>query len=80
MATSRDVLGLNPESIVLPNGEQLEISAYYSLGNRGISINIVGNDKTLIQVGGFKHSETSYDPSVIFLTPKGLYLSLLVGQ
>lgn len=80
MAKPEDVLGLSLESVVLPNGEYLEISASYSPGNRGISINVVSDNKTLVHVSGFKHSETSYDPSVVFLTPKGLHLSLMVGQ
>ncbi len=80
MANPEDLLGLSPKSVVLPNGECLEISASYSPGNRGMSINVMSGSKTLVHVGGFKHSETSYDPSVIFLTPKGLHLSLIMGQ
>jgi hypothetical protein len=80
MAKPEEVLSLNSESVFLPNGEQLEISASYSVGNRGMSINVFSSNKMLFQLGGFKYSETSYDPNIIFLTPKGLYLSLMMGS
>jgi hypothetical protein len=80
MAQSEESLYLSPQSIVLPNGECFEISASYSPGNRGMSINVMSDGKHLIHVGGFKYRETTYDPSVIFMTPKGLHLSLMVGQ
>lgn len=75
----QDLLGLNLELVVLPNGEHLKISVAYSTGNRGVSIRVVSEDRTLLHIGGFKSRETSYDPDVIFLTPKGLHVSLMVG-
>jgi hypothetical protein len=79
MAKSDEVLNLNLEPVFLPNGEKLEISASYSIGNRGMSINVSSENKNLVQLGGFKYSEESYDPNIVFLTPKGLYLSLMMG-
>lgn len=75
-----EILTLNSQEIILSNGEKLEISVSYATINRGINIIVISDNKTLINVGGFKSSETSYDPSVVFLTPQGLHLSLTVGN
>ncbi|MBL1208680.1 hypothetical protein [Geminocystis sp. GBBB08] len=75
-----EILTLNSQEIILSNGEKLQISVSYATINRGINIIVISDNKTLINVGGFKSSETSYDPSVIFLTPQGLHLSLMVGN
>ncbi|BAQ61869.1 hypothetical protein GM3708_2275 [Geminocystis sp. NIES-3708] len=75
-----EILVLNSQIIILPNDEKLEITVSYAKANRGISLCVISNNKTLIYVGGFKSCETGYDPSIIFLTPKGLHLSLMVGN
>lgn len=75
-----EILTLKSREIILSNGEKLEISVSYATINRGINIVVINNNKTLINVGGFKSSETTYDPSVVFLTPKGIHLSLMVGN
>lgn len=75
-----EILTLNSQKIILSNGEKLEISVSYAEVNRGINIIVISDNKTLINVGGFKSSEISYDPSIIFLTPLGLHLSLMIGN
>lgn len=75
-----EILTLNSHEIILSNGEKLEIFVSYAKINRGINIIVVSNNKTLINVGGFKSSEASYDPSIVFLTPLGIHLSLMVGN
>ncbi|BAQ64072.1 hypothetical protein [Geminocystis sp. NIES-3709] len=75
-----EILILNSQGLILPNNEQLEITVSYARANRGISISVIYDNQTLINVGGFKYNETGYDPSIIFMTPKGLHLSLMVGN
>lgn len=75
-----EILTLNSREITLSNDEKIEVSVSYATINRGINIIVISDNKTLINVGGFKSSETSYDPSIIFLTPQGMHLSLMVGN
>lgn len=74
------ILGLKSRKIILPNDEEIEVSVSYSTINLGISIIVISENKTLIHVGGFKSSDMSYDPSIMLLTPKGIHLSLMVGN
>ncbi|MCC5621107.1 hypothetical protein [Nostoc sp. CHAB 5715] len=78
-AEAQNVLGIHFVPVRLPNGEVLNVDITYSTENRGISIRILSKDTTLIQVGGFKRQEISYDPNVIFITPNGIYVSAMVG-
>ncbi|BAQ60720.1 hypothetical protein GM3708_1126 [Geminocystis sp. NIES-3708] len=73
-----EILTLNSQEIILFNGGKLQISVSYARINRDINIIVISDNKTLINVGGFKSSETSYDPSIIFLTPQGQHLSLMI--
>jgi hypothetical protein len=73
------VIGLHEEEINIPNGEQLKVSVTYDPINRGISIYVMSKGKFLLQVGGFKRQESSHDPNVMFLTPGGECVSLIVG-
>jgi hypothetical protein len=77
---AKNVLGIHLVPVKLPNDEILSIDITYSIDNRGISISVSSEGITLIQVGGFKKQATSYDPNVLFLTPKGLYISIMVGN
>lgn len=77
--TPHGLLELPIEEIMLPNDEQLKISVTYSMENRGVRIRVMSGDTVLLHVGGFKSQERSYDPDVFFLTPKGLYVSLMIG-
>ncbi len=74
------IIGLKSQKVILPNDEAIEVSVSYSIINLGISIIVISENQTIINVGGFKSSEMSYDPSIIFLTPKGIHLSLMVGN
>jgi hypothetical protein len=44
-----------------------------------LSFVITQDGKTLLNVGGFKRGDMDYDPSVIFLTPGGIHVSIMVG-
>ncbi|MEH2462821.1 hypothetical protein [Nostoc sp.] len=76
---AQNLLGIHLAPVRLPNGKVLNVDITYSTENRGISITILSGDTTLIQVGGFKRQETSYDPNVIFLTQNGIHVSAMVG-
>jgi hypothetical protein len=79
LTESQNVLGIHLAPVNLPNGEVFNVDITYSTENRGISIRILSGDTTLIQLGGFKRQETSYDPNVIFRTPNGIHVSAMVG-
>ncbi|MBW4454352.1 MAG: hypothetical protein KME55_17505 [Nostoc indistinguendum CM1-VF10] len=78
-AKAPNLLGIDFVPVKLPNGEVLNVDITYSTDNRGINIRILSGDTTIIQVGGFKRQETSYDPNVIFITSNGIYVSAMVG-
>jgi hypothetical protein len=79
LTEAQNVLGIHLAPVRLPNGEVFNVDITYSTENRGISIRFLSGDTTLIQVGGFKRQEISYDPNVIFLTPNGIHISAMVG-
>ncbi len=79
LAEDQNILGIHLAPVRLPNGEVLNVDITYSTENRGISIRFLSKDTTLIQVGGFKRQETSYDPNVVFITPNGIHVSAMVG-
>ncbi|MEH2163528.1 MAG: hypothetical protein V7K38_21450 [Nostoc sp.] len=79
LSEAQNVLGIHLAPVRLPNGEVLNVDITYSTENRGLNIRFLSGDTTLIQVGGFKKQETSYDPNVIFLTPNGIHVSAMVG-
>lgn len=74
------ILTLNSQEIILPNGEIIAVTASYATTNKSVNIMVISNNQTLINLGAFKSSENSYDPSVVFLTPQKLHLSLVVGN
>jgi len=79
ITTMIDCFGINNEEIVLPNREKINVTLTYTQFDRGVSFLITQGKKTLLNFGGFKRSETDYDPSVVFLTPGGIHVSLMVG-
>ncbi|WP_019602244.1 hypothetical protein [Teredinibacter turnerae] len=73
-------LCLENRSIKLPNNEEILITAYYSPSNESVSVRIANTETTLVDFGGIKSAKENYDPTLVFLTPKGLHLSVFVGK
>lgn len=63
----------------MPNGEVVAVSAAYTPATRGISIHAALDSMELIGVSGFKARESEFDPAVVFRTPRGMYISIMLG-
>jgi hypothetical protein len=65
--------------VAMTNGEVLAVSAGYAPGNRSVSIHAALDGVQLVGVSGFKVEEAGFDPSVVFRTPRGMYVSVMLG-
>jgi hypothetical protein len=65
--------------VTLPTGEVVFVGAIYAVSNRGLNIVAKQDGAELVNVGGFKQKETSFDPSVIFRTIQGAYVQVMLG-
>ena len=65
--------------ISFPSGETIQVGAVYGLSNRSVNIVVKQAGKQLISVFGFKLEESTYDPSVLFLSPGGLHVHVSLG-
>ena len=66
-------------ALALPNGEVLEFTAVYSAHNNSVGIEAWKEGKMLAQVLAVKSKATSYDPSLILLSPGGTHVEVMVG-
>jgi len=74
-----DIFGINDSNFTLPNGEEFEVSATFTSNNMGVVIIVTGQDKTLIHVTCYKQSLEGFDPSILFLTPRGANVSIMAN-
>ena len=65
--------------VTMTNGEVVAVSAGYTPANRSVSIHAALDGVELIGVSGFKVEEAGFDPSVVFRTPRGMYVSIMLG-
>lgn len=65
--------------LLLPSGESLEIGAVYAPFNRGMSIGVTKGGAQLAFVGGFKLKPSTYDPTLILLSPGGTQVQVMLG-
>ena len=77
------LMDLSNQVVTLPNGESLKFSVGFAEINRSVSIHVEGETPrgpaTFFFVGGFKSSNSNYDPAANFLTPGGLHVQVMVG-
>lgn len=65
--------------VTMTNGEVVAVSAGYTPANRSVSIHAAMDGAELVGVNGFKVEEAGFDPSVVFRTPGGMYVSIMLG-
>jgi hypothetical protein len=65
--------------VTMTNGEVVAVSAGYAPANRSVSIHAAMDGAELIGVTGFKIDDDGFDPSVVFRTPRGMYVSIMLG-
>ena len=66
-------------ALALPGGEVLEFAGVYSAHNNSVGIEVWKDGKMLAQVLAVKVEATSYDPSLILLTPGGTHVEVMIG-
>ncbi len=75
-----DSWGINNHEFSLPNGETLEISVAFTEYNLGVSFGVEKDGASLVSVYCFKQKLKNNDPCVLFLTPGGQDVSIMLGQ
>ncbi len=70
---------LQDYELVLSNGERLVITVAITKENRGVAIAVRNARTTLLHLTAFRNDLSGYDPSVMFYTPQGLHVTLMVG-
>lgn len=73
-------LGVDDRIIALPNDEEIKIRVFYTPLDLGVVFTVFKNDQILINVAGYKSYKHSQDPIVLFRTPGGLYLKLMISS
>ncbi|HYL18548.1 MAG TPA: hypothetical protein VEV20_07690, partial [Burkholderiales bacterium] len=74
-----EVLALRGARVTMPNGQVIAVSATYVPSTRTISVHAALDRMQLIGVSGFKTQDAGFDPSIVFRTPLGMYISIMVG-
>jgi hypothetical protein len=74
-----EVLAVRGARVTMSNGEVVAVSATYVPSSRTISVHAALDRMQLIGVSGFKTQDAGFDPSIVFRTPLGMYISLMVG-
>jgi len=58
---------------------ELEVGATFAEDNREVNIVVSRDGGTFIDVAGFKQKDTTYDPTLTFITPGGLHVHIMLG-
>jgi hypothetical protein len=74
-----EVLAVRGARVIMSNGEVISVSATYVPSSRTISVHAALDRVELIGVSGFKTQDAGFDPSIVFRTPLGMYISIMVG-
>ena len=74
-----DVLTVRGARVMMPNGEVIAVSATYVPATHSISVHAALERMELIGVSAFKTQEAGFDPSIVFRTPLGMYISIMLG-
>ena len=77
---SEGSFGLLREPLNLLNGETVFLGVAFCHANNSISFVIESENETLLNIGAFKPRLDTFDPSVVFRTPKGLCLSFMFSN
>jgi len=74
-----EVLAVRGARVTMPNGEVIAVSATYVPSTRTVSVHAALDRMQLIGVSGFKTQDAGFDPSIVFRTPLGMYISIMIG-
>ena len=66
-------------TLSLEDREVLTFAAVYAAHNHSVGMEVWKDGKMLAQVLAAKFKATSYDPSVILLTPAGIHIEMMIG-
>ena len=66
-------------TLSLDGREILTFAALFSQPNNSVGIEVWKDGKMLAQVLAAKFSATSYDPSLILMTPGGTHIEVMIG-
>ena len=66
-------------TLSLDGREVLTFGAVYAVRNNSLAIEVWKDGKMLAQVLAAKFKPTSYDPSIILLTPGGTHIEVIIG-
>src|SRR5690242_16134173 len=67
------------ERILLPSGEELEVTVSYQTNNRATSFWVMAGKRNLVNVLAHKSKESNYDPVVVLTSPLGIPVQLMVS-
>lgn len=73
------VLELRDARLDLPGGESLQLAAAYWPANRTLNLSATLDGKALLNLAACKRSDADSSPTVVFLTPAGIHVSLTLG-
>lgn len=73
------VATLNESRVDLPNGESLHLAATYWRANHMLTLSATTDGKTLLMLSTHRRDAADHSPQVVFLTPGGLHVSLMLG-
>ena len=66
-------------TLSLDEREVLTFAAVFSRHNNSVGMEVWMEGKMLVQILAAKFNATSYDPSVILLTPGGTHIEVMIG-
>jgi hypothetical protein len=66
-------------TLSLDEREVLTFAAVFAAHNNSVGIEVWKDAKMLVQVLAAKFKATSYDPSIILLTPGGTHVEVMIG-
>ena len=75
-----DGYGIIKHLVQLPNEEQLYLSTAFWEESSSLSFLIEDEQDALLDLWAFKPSPTSFDPSLVFKTPKGTSISFMFSS
>ena len=77
---SDHLYGIDGYEITLPNGEKLIFNAVYDDHLPSVNIVVLCSDITVLNITTYKRDSVGYDPSIVFYTPSGNHITLMLGH
>lgn len=71
--------GILNREIILADGEKIVFNVVFDENILSLNIVVLIDEVTVLNFSGVKQDRKNYDPSIVFYTPAGNHISLMIG-